>query len=383
LNFRGAAGARGEQKRAAKGYHEQPGCCESNEVNRARNFNQAGLNCHAAVASTAVASLDIVPWIEMTRSTFAFLFATLLCVTPSLAQQWPTRPVRIIVPYAPGGSADSLGRLVSAHLSETFKQGFVVENRPGAGGAIGADIAAKAAPDGYTLVVSGIATHAILSSMTKAPYDSIKSFTHIALFGGPPIALAVPADLPPKTMREFLAYAGARAGGVSYGSPGGGTHGHLVGELFQDLTRAPLTHVPYKGAALAMTDLLSGQIQASFTTLASALQHIRVGKLRAIAVTAPQRMPELPDVPTFAELGYKDLTSVTWFSLSGPAGIPAPIVERLNLEVRKALRTPKVLERLRLDAAEPNDLDAAAFTKFVQEEQQRWGRFARSVKTND
>jgi tripartite-type tricarboxylate transporter receptor subunit TctC len=296
------------------------------------------------------------------------------------AQDYPNKPVRIIAPFTAGGSADSLGRLIAQALSESLKQSFIVENRAGAGGAIGSEMVSKAPPDGYTLVVSGVASHAIAPVVSKVAYDPMTGFTHIALMGGPPNALVVNASVPAKSVSELVALAKSRNDGLAYGTPGPGTHGHLVAEIFRTAVGANLVHVPYKGAAAAMTDLLSNQIPMTFTTLSSAIGHIRAGKLRAIAVTSRTRMKEIPEAPTFAELGYPQLTAVTWFSISGPPGMDPAIAARLNLEIRKALRTPKVMERLALDGAEPNDLDVAAFTEFVRGEYTRWGQAAKTVK---
>jgi len=297
------------------------------------------------------------------------------------AQDWPARPIRIIAPFSPGGSADTLGRLLAQQLADTLKQSVLVENRPGAGGMIGSEIVAKAAPDGYMLVVSGIASHVIAPATTKAPFDPVTGFTHIALLGGPPIALVVHPEIPARDVREFVAWARTQADGVSYGSPGNGTHGQLIGELFAEVTRIRLVHVSYKGAAPAVTDLLARQIPATFTTFTTASQHVRAGKLRALAVSAAQRLPDSPDIPTFAESGFPALVGTTWFSISGPPGMAAPVVNRLNGEIRRALRTPKMRERLQFDGIEPGaDLDPQQFTQFVRSEMERWGPLAKKTQ---
>ncbi|MEO7405240.1 MAG: tripartite tricarboxylate transporter substrate binding protein [Burkholderiales bacterium] len=314
----------------------------------------------------------------------AFVVVMLANLTgATVAQDYPSKPVRIIAPFTAGGSADTLGRLVARELSESLKQNFFVENRAGAGGAIGSELVARSPPDGYTLLVSGVASHTILPAIAKVPYDPMASFSHISLLGGPPNALVVNTGVTARNIQELLALARSKTGGLAYGTPGKGTHGHLVAEMFQEVTGAPVVHVPYKGAAAAMTDLISGQIPMTFTTLSSALGHIRAGKLRALAVTSRTRMKELPEVPTFAELGYPQLTAVTWFSLSGPAGMDPALVAKLNTEVRKALRTPRVMERLALDGAEPNDMDAGAFTQFVAGELARWTAVSKKLKLDD
>ena len=289
------------------------------------------------------------------------------------AQAWPAKPVRIIAPFAPGGSADTLGRLVAQKLTEAFKENFVVENRPGAGGVIGSDYVAKAAPDGYTLVVSGVASHAVAPALPRGtPYDPIKDFTHIALFGGPPAVLVVNPNVPAKDLGEFVALLKKEPGKYSYGSPGNGTHGQLVAELFKQLARVDMQHVPYKGASGAVADLIAGHIPAASTTLSTAAGQIHAGKARALAISTAQRLPDYPNVPTYAELGYKDLVAVIWFSLSGPARLPADIVQRLNAEVRKALEAPDVRQRVRPEGIEPGRLDAREFQAFVESEVRRW-----------
>jgi tripartite-type tricarboxylate transporter receptor subunit TctC len=300
------------------------------------------------------------------------LLAGLLCAFACQAQAWPERPVKIIVPFAPGGTADTLGRLVAQKLGEHLKASFIVENRPGAGGAIGSDLAAKAAPDGYTLVVSGIASHVIAPALPQGtPYDPVRDFTHIAPFGGPPAVLAVHPSLQAKDLREFVLLARSRP--LSYGSPGNGTQGQLVAELFKQRAKIDLQHVPYKGASGAVTDLIAGHIPVVSTTLTTAATQIRAGKARGLAISAPLRLAEFPDIPTYAELGYPDLVATVWFSLSGPANLPADIVERLNAEVGRALELPDVRERLKPEGIVPSRMNAKDFAAFVADEVKRWG----------
>jgi len=304
----------------------------------------------------------------------ARFFATLLFLFSGIAAAWPEKPVRIIVPFAPGGSADTLGRLVAQKLSEQLKASFVVENRGGAGGALGSELALKAAPDGYTLVVSGIASHVIAPLLPQGtPYDPVRDFTHIALFGGPPAVLAVNPSMEAKDLREFVALAKAKPGALSYGSPGNGTQGQLVAELFKQRAGIQMVHVPYKGAAGAVTDLMAGHIQVISTTLTTAATQIRAGRVRGLAVSAPARLPDFPDLPTYAELGYPDLVATVWFSLSGPANLPGDIVSRLNAEVNRALELPEVRERLKVEGIVPSPMGAREFNAFVAEELKRWG----------
>ena len=290
-----------------------------------------------------------------------------------LAQAWPVKPVRIIAPFAPGGSADTLGRIVAQKLTESVKETFIVENRPGAGGVIGSDLVAKAAPDGYTLLVSGVASHAVAPALPRGtPYDPVKDFTHIALFGGPPAVLVVNPNVAAKDLKEFVGLLKKEPGKYSYGSPGNGTHGQLVAELFKQLAGVDMQHVPYKGASAAVADLIAGHIQVASTTLSTAAGQIHGGKARALAISTANRLPDYPNVPTYAEMGYKDLVATIWFSLSGPAGMPPEIVERLNAEVRKALDAPDTRERLRPEGIEPGKLSASEFSAFVASEVKRW-----------
>src|SRR5262245_5500018 len=206
------------------------------------------------------------------------------------AQSWPIKPVRIIAPFAPGGSADTLGRIVAQKLTDSVKETFIVENRPGAGGVIGSEMVAKAAPDGYTLLVSGVASHAVAPSLPRGtPYDPVKDFTHIALFGGPPAVLVVNPDVEAKDLKEFVGLLKKEPGKYSYGSPGNGTHGQLVAELFKQLAGVNMQHVPYKGASAAVADLIAGHIQVASTTLSTASGQIHSGKARALAISTENR----------------------------------------------------------------------------------------------
>jgi tripartite-type tricarboxylate transporter receptor subunit TctC len=303
-----------------------------------------------------------------------FLFSGL-----AAAQDWPSRPVKIVVPFSPGGTADTLGRLVAQKLTDQLKESFIVENRGGAGGAVGSDLVAKAQPDGYTLVVSGIASHVIAPLLPQGTqYDPQKDFTHIALLGGPPAVLAVNPKLPAKNLKEFVALAKAKPNAFSYGSPGNGTQGHLVAELFKRLAVVDMQHVPYKGASAAVADLIAGHIQVVSTTLSTAAGQIRGGRARALAISADKRLPDYPDIPTFAESGYPELVATVWFSLSGPAGMPPQIVERLNAEVRRALELTDVREKMRHEGIAPNRLDAKETTAYVADELRRWGPIVRA-----
>ena len=310
------------------------------------------------------------------------LLAALGALTASAQEPtWPQRPVKIIVPYAAGGSSDSLGRLISVGLTEALKQPFVIENKGGAGGMIGSQQVSKSAPDGYNLVISGVASHVIGPSENPKTYDPIKDFTHIAMLGGPPIVLAVNAQLPITDLKSFMAY--AKANPVSWGSPGKGTHGYLIGEAFEVMSHTPMQHVAYKGGSPAVADTIAGHIPALFTTLSTASAQIQAGKLRALAITSSKRMPEFPNVPTFAELGYPKLVALTWFSLSGPPGMPAPLVDKLNKEVRKIMQSQAAKDMLAKSSMETFDWDSARFTQYVGEELKQWAPMIKSVKPDN
>ncbi len=317
------------------------------------------------------------------RRRFLVAAARAACVglVPAVAsaqQAWPQKPIRLVVPYAPGGSADLLGRLIGKHLNEVFKQPVVIENKGGAGGTIASLAVARTAPDGYNLVVSGIGSH-VIAPVEARSFDPLKDFTHIAMLGGPPLALVINAQEPVQDFQALRGYITAQPQGVSWASPGQGTHGHLTGELFHAATRLNMTHISYKGAGAAMTDLLGNTVPLAFMTLSSATEYIRTGRLRLLALSSRKRLQEYPGVPTFAELGYPNLTGTTWFGLAGPAGMLPAVVEKLNVEVRRALQTPAVKAQLAVQSMETADYDAAAYRQFVADEIARWTPAARSA----
>ncbi len=294
--------------------------------------------------------------------------------------EWPQRAVKVVVPYSAGGSADTLGRTVTTGLSDHFKQPFVIDNKGGAGGIIGSQFVANSAPDGYNLVVSGIGSHVIAPAENPKAFDPMKDFSHIAILGGPPLVMAINAKVPVNDVKGFIDFANKTAGGVSWGSPGKGTHGYLIGEEFQRMTKIEMVHVGYKGASPAMADLVAGQIPASFTTLSTASVHIQAGRLKALAVSSSKRLKDFPNVPTFAELGFSKLTSVTWFSLSGPAGMPAPLVTKLNAVVRQIMKGPAAQEQLSKSSMETFDWDVPKFNQFFADEIKRWAPMVSAVK---
>jgi tripartite-type tricarboxylate transporter receptor subunit TctC len=308
------------------------------------------------------------------RTIAAALSALALLSGGAGAQDWPTKPVRIIVPYAPGGSADTLGRIAAEGLSEAFKQQFVVENRPGAGGVLGSAQVARAAADGYTLGVSGIATHVIAPAINpNVAYDPIKDFSHVALLGGPPIVFVVHPSVQAKSIKEFEDVVRASKGKkLSYGSPGAGTHGHLMAEAWLKKAGLDMEHIAYKGASGAMADLIGNHIPSSSNTLATAAPHIRSGAARGIGVTSAQRLKAFPDVPTFAEAGYPDLVGITWFSISGPKGMPKEVTEKLNREIVRSLKLPDVGEKIAAEGSEPVGNSPEEFGAHIKAEVEKW-----------
>lgn len=289
------------------------------------------------------------------------------------AQPWPVKPVRIIVPFVPGGTADTLGRIVATRLTESLGQSFIIDNRAGAGGVIGTELVARSAPDGYTLGVSGFGPHVVATAlMAKPAYDPSRDFTHIALFGGPPSVLAIHPSVPAQNLKALIALAKAQPTALNYGSAGNGSTGQLVAELLKRAAGFKMAHVPYRGAAAAVADLVPGHVQAVSTTLTTVGPQVRAGRARALALSAAARLPDYADIPTYRELGYAELVASTWFALSGPAGLPAAVADRLNAEVRRILQLPEIRDRLRPDGFEPNALSAQAFSEFMAAEVRRW-----------
>ncbi|HTY66490.1 MAG TPA: tripartite tricarboxylate transporter substrate binding protein [Alphaproteobacteria bacterium] len=322
------------------------------------------------------------------RAPFGIAAALLLataCLPPAHADEtWPTRPARIIVTYTPGGAADTLGRYAAQALSEATGQQFVVENRPGAGGLIGTEIFARAAPDGYTLGVTSLTSEVINPASLDHehwPLDPFKDFTHIALLGGPPNVIIADLQLPAQTLKDFVALAKAKPGSFSYGTAGIGSGGQMVAEMLQHLAGFHMTHVPYKGASQAVADVMGHHIQAGSVTLSTAAGQIKGGLVRALAVSTKQRVADFPDLPTLAELGYPDATSMIWFALAGPAGLPPDVTAKINRIVVKSFQSPGMQQRLAPEAIQTEPYTPAEFTAFVQAETKRWAPIARETAT--
>ncbi len=305
--------------------------------------------------------------------------ALALLATPALAQTaWPLgRPIRIIVSFPPGGATDIIGRIAAQRLGVALSGQVVVENRPGAGGTLGTDLVAKSPPDGFTLLLSNIASNGVAAGVYRAlPYNPSTDFAHIALLADTPSVLAVNIASPMLNLADFIALARRTAGGLTLGSPGNGSSSHVLGATLARLSGVPLTHVPYRGSNPALTDLVAGQVDAVITTLAETLHNPR---LRLLAITANERMPLTPQTPTFAELGFPAMTAPTWFGLSGPAGLPDVIADRLHAECMAFLAAPEVVERLNALVALPGRLSRPAYQAFVAAEIRRWTEQARAA----
>jgi tripartite-type tricarboxylate transporter receptor subunit TctC len=310
------------------------------------------------------------------------ILISLMCLAfgQAQAQNWPAKPVRIVAPFAAGGAADTLGRIVADPLSNTFHQQFYVENRGGAGGLIGAASVATAAPDGYTFVVAGVASHVIAPAISPNPgFDPLRDFTHIAYLGGPPVVVIVHPSLGVASYRDLVAHAKRSPTALDYISPGTGTHGFLFAENLARREGIKLTHIPYKGAGPALMDLVGGHVLVGSITFSSAAAQIRAGTVRALAVSAEKRLPNFPDIPTFKEMGYEDLVSETWFAFSGPAHLPAGIVQSLSGEIGKILQTPEVQKRMAQDEIEVKLMSPERVTKHIADEIARWSPLAKSL----
>ena len=304
--------------------------------------------------------------------------ALALVAGAAMAQRYPAKPIRLIVPFPPGGGTDIAARTIANKLSDSVKWTFVVENKPGAGGNLGVEQAVKSPADGYTLLIGQTSNLAINPTLyPKLPYDSLKDLSPVALIVSAPVVFVVAANSRYASLGDLLAAAKRDPGGVTFASPGNGTVSHLVGELLQRAAGVKLTHVPYKGASQALTDTLGGQVQSFMSSVPSALSQIKGGRLRAIAVTSAKRSPELPDAPTIAESGYGGFEANTWYGLLAPAGTPAPVIARLNAEVNRALRTPEVRERLASEGGEPLGGSPEQFASFLKAEHAKWGRIVR------
>ncbi|RKK01369.1 tripartite tricarboxylate transporter substrate binding protein [Pseudoroseomonas wenyumeiae] len=305
--------------------------------------------------------------------------ATLVPMTaPHAEAAWPSRPIRFIVPYPPGGSTDVVGRLIGQALSEELGQPIVIENRGGATATIGSQVVAQAKPDGYTLLLSNIASHAIAATLFRSlPYDPVKDFTHIALLVNTPTILVVNPSFPARNLADIVRLSKEKPGGLDMASSGSGSSNHLLLVRFAELTGAQLNHVPYRGGGPAMTDVIAGTVPMMSDTLPSALPHLLAGSVRPIAVSGPERSALMPEVPTFREQGI-DLINLPWYGLSGPAGLEPAIVNRLSEATRKILASTELRARLGEIGSIPGDLGPEQYTTLVREEVGRWAPVVRA-----
>jgi tripartite-type tricarboxylate transporter receptor subunit TctC len=307
------------------------------------------------------------------------LFAVLAAAASAEAQQWPSKPIRMIVNFPPGGAADQIARSVAPPLGEALGQPVVVENRPGANGNIGAELVAKSPPDGYTLLMSSGGAFSVNPHLyAKLPFDPLKDLEPIAAAARILVFLVVKPELPAKTVEEFVALARASPGRLSYGSPGSGSSPHIAGEMFKRAAKIDVVHVPYKGAAPALTDLLGGQLDFMFDP-GIGLGQVRAGKLRLLAVGSPKRSPLFPDVPTVAEAGMVGFDADSWFGFYAPAGLPADIAVRLNREINRALQTQAVRDRITGIGGEPVAMSAAEFVEVQRKDRERFGTVIREA----
>jgi tripartite-type tricarboxylate transporter receptor subunit TctC len=311
--------------------------------------------------------------------TFILLALTAVTAAAQGAASYPNKPIKIIVPFPPGGATDILARAIGAELQKTFNQSVIVENKPGGGGNLGADAVAKSAPDGYTLVMGTVGTHAInMSLYSKMPYDAVKDFEPVVLVAGVPNLLVVHPSVAAKNVKELTALAKAMPGKLNVASSGNGTSIHMAAELYKVMAGVDILHVPYKGSSPAVTDLLGGQVQLMFDNMPSALPHAKAGKLRALAVTSMKRSAAFPDVPTMDEEGLKGFDATSWFGLLAPAGTPKDITAKLNKAAVAALATAEMKERLAANGADPVGNSPAEFAAFIKAENEKWAKIVKA-----
>lgn len=309
------------------------------------------------------------------RAALGLALAAAFSSGAALAQAWPAKPIKLIVPFPAGGGTDIIGREVAQKVAATTGWTIVIDNKPGSGGNLGVDAAAKSPADGYTLVLGQTSNLAINPTLySKLPYDPVKDLAPVSLVASAPLVIVVAADSPYKTLADVVAASRAKPLSLNYATSGNGTVAHLATELFQRTANVQLTHVPYKGAAQGATDLIGGQVQLYVSSVPTLIGHIKNGKMRAIAVTSAKRADDLPQVPTIAESGYKGFEAVTWFGIAGPAKLPADVVARLNTEINKALKAPDLLKKLSDQGADVEGSTPEQFGKLIRDDIARWGK---------
>jgi len=306
--------------------------------------------------------------------------AAFVCAS-ALAQVYPIKPIRLIVPYAPGGGNDNVARLVGRRLGEALGQPVVVDNRPGAGGVLVAELAAKSPPDGYTLFLGGVGSHAINPNLVdKLPYDPIRDFAPVELLAQAPLVLVVHPSVPARSLADFVAHAKKNPGTLNFASNGNGSSSQLAAVMFESMAGVDMVHVPYKGLSPALADLLSGQVQLMFSSVVAIVPQIRAGKVRGLAVTGAKRLALLPELPTVAESGYPGYETSSWYGILAPAGTPREIVTKLNAELAKTLERPEVRNSLIAEGAEPVGGSPEAFAAHIRSEKERLGKLIRDAK---
>ena len=301
-------------------------------------------------------------------------------VYPALAETWPTRPIRFIVPFAPGGGGDVVGRIIGQRMSDQLGKPLVIDNRAGGGGTLGCELAAKAAPDGYTLLLGNVGPIAVGPALyPKLAYDPVRDFAPVTMIASFPNLLVANPGLPFKTVPELVAYAKSRPGTLNFASAGAGTSTHLAGELFKSVAGIDVVHVPYKGGAAAMTDIIAGQVAYYFGTMPSSMPLAKAGKLRALAVTSLTRSPAAPEVPTIAESGYPKFETAAWYGLMFPAGTPREIIAKMNSAMLVVLALPDIRERLVHEGSEPLGSTPTQFGAYIKAEIAKWSAVVKAA----
>ncbi|MBC7780408.1 MAG: tripartite tricarboxylate transporter substrate binding protein [Proteobacteria bacterium] len=307
-------------------------------------------------------------------------FAALVAVGGASAQTYPSKPVRLISPYPPGGANDILARILGQKLGETMGQTFLIENRAGAAGNLGAELVAKASPDGYTLLMGQASNLTInVSLMTRMPFDPVRDFAPVTLVATTPNMLVVHPSLPVRTVRDLVVLAKSKPGALNYASSGSGTAGHLAGELFKRVAGVDMVHIPYKGAAPALTDVVAGHAHLYFTSPISAQPFVKGGRLRRVAVTSLKRSSSMPDIPTVAEAGFADFDVVSWWGILTPAGASKELIARLHAEIIKALALPEIRAKFAEQGADPASSTPEQFAAYIQSEIAKWGRLIKEL----
>jgi tripartite-type tricarboxylate transporter receptor subunit TctC len=310
-------------------------------------------------------------------SRIALVFAAITLAAPAPAQQYPVKPVRLIVAFAPGGPLDIHARIIGQKLSESWGQQVVIDNRTGASGTIGADLVAKAPADGYT-VLANASVHVIVPSLiAKLPYDPIRDFTPVTVMGSAPLLLVVTPTLPAKTVRELAALGKARPGALTFGSGGNGTSTHLSGEFLKTVLGIKMTHIPYKGTGPALIDVMAGHVPMMFSSVTAAIELVKSGRLRPVAITSAKRYPQLPGVPTFSESGYPQLVIGSWYAIWLPARAPESVASKLHADIARVLSLPEVRNRIIELGGEPVGNTPAEFDAFQRAEMARWAKVIR------